>query len=697
MIRPLARSIGMIGLAAMTANCVMFANAALAQQAAPQSHSEGRLLIHALHSANYRLGQLGTALVNAPAEFATVWQNASQASASTDGIVTLTYWLIVMLIGCGLEWYYWTYAASSMRVIDETLIQSAAQAFRLALRRFVLLAAGLILFTVSISGSLTFFEWPAGYENAVFTSLLLILSLRVTWLLADTVLAPGRGRFRLIDVEPRCAALWVATVVAVGMLLAISTIVGPVLEQAQAPDAAEALHILTASLGAILVLAAVLRHQYVIATGDETEHRKPPKFPVELLLPLMIAAVFGLWLVAGSLASTLLASVFIVSIIQWHLRRVIFFFWSERDFTRSPGGVTLHEDVSAIASRLAPSVALSVARYGVCVVGIAAALLAVGVPISEVENSQNAVTRFVVHLFGVTGLALVTHVAWVAVRVPIDQRIRELGPSDTHGRPNPNARLMTLLPMLRMAAGVVFGLMLVLSALWTFGVDVTPLLAGAGVFGLALGFGAQALVRDIISGIFYLAEDVFRVGEYIESGNNTKGTVERITLRTVALRHQNGPLHFVPYGSLGSVRNNSRDWSIDKFNIPLPVYVDSETVRKIIKKVGESMMEDPEISKLMLEPLKAKLYRIDPGVKIFRCKFRSAPGNQFEIRTEAYRRIEQSLKDAGIPFAAGTQVLINEATGLPQLAAPQRTAIATQSAPSEPQAPPMQQPQAQLS
>ncbi len=222
---------------------------------------------------------------------------------------------------------------------------------------------------------------------------------------------------------------------------------------------------------------------------------------------------------------------------------------------------------------------------------------------------------------------------------------------------------MTLLPMLRMAAGVVFGLLLILSALWTFGVDVTPLLAGAGVFGLALGFGAQALVRDIISGVFYLAEDVFRVGEYIESGNNTRGTVERITLRTVALRHQNGPLHFVPYGSLGSVRNNSRDWSIDKFNIPLPVYVDSETVRKLIKKVGEAMQEDPEIGKLMLEPLKAKLYRIDPGVKIFRCKFRSAPGNQFEIRTEAYRRIEKSLKDAGIPFAAGTQVLINEGLG----------------------------------
>src|SRR5215468_4024665 len=100
-------------------------------------------------------------------------------------------------------------------------------------------------------------------------------------------------------------------------------------------------------------------------------------------------------------------------------------------------------------------------------------------------------------------------------------------------------------------------------------------LASAGVVGIAVGFGAQTLVRDLFSGASYLIEDVFRIGDYIESGS-AKGVVERITFRTLALRHQNGPLHFVPYGSLGSVRNNSRDWVIDKFEIPLPVTVDSE-------------------------------------------------------------------------------------------------------------------------
>jgi small-conductance mechanosensitive channel len=140
----------------------------------------------------------------------------------------------------------------------------------------------------------------------------------------------------------------------------------------------------------------------------------------------------------------------------------------------------------------------------------------------------------------------------------------------------------------------------------------------------------------------------------------------------VALRHQNGPLHFVPYGTLGSVRNNSRDWVIDKFEIPLPVTVDSERIRKLVKKIGLTMLDDPELAKIIDEPLKAKLYRIDPGVKVFRCKVQTPPGKQFEIRNEAYRRIEAALKENGIAFAdnAPRVTLYQAAAGEPVPAAP---------------------------
>ena len=221
------------------------------------------------------------------------------------------------------------------------------------------------------------------------------------------------------------------------------------------------------------------------------------------------------------------------------------------------------------------------------------------------------------------------------------------------------SRARTVQPLLSAVGKGVIGAIAVMGALSALGLNIAPLLASAGVVGIAVGFGAQTLVKDLFSGACFLIEDVFRIGDYVESGT-AKGTVEKITFRTVALRHQNGPLHFVPYGLLGSVRNNSRDWVIDKFEIPLPISVSSERIRKMVKKIGEEMMGDAELAKVIMMPLKAKLYRIQPGAKIFRCKVQTPPNKQFEVRTEAYRRIEAALAEAGVPFADLTpQVIVN--------------------------------------
>jgi moderate conductance mechanosensitive channel len=107
------------------------------------------------------------------------------------------------------------------------------------------------------------------------------------------------------------------------------------------------------------------------------------------------------------------------------------------------------------------------------------------------------------------------------------------------------------------------------------------------------------------------------------------------------------------------VRNDSRHWVIDKINIPLPLSVESEKIRKMIKGIGEDLALDPELGPLIRDPLKGKLYRVDPGIKIFRCKFMTAPGCQFDVRTAALRRIEAALVEAGISFAgAGPQTIL---------------------------------------
>ena len=135
------------------------------------------------------------------------------------------------------------------------------------------------------------------------------------------------------------------------------------------------------------------------------------------------------------------------------------------------------------------------------------------------------------------------------------------------------------------------------------GIEIGPLIAGAGVVGVAIGFGAQTLVKDIISGMFYLLDDAFRIGEYIQSGNY-KGTVESFSLRSVKLRHHRGPLYTVPFGVLGAVENMSRDWVIDKLQIGVTYDSDLEKARKLIKKIGQELASDPEMAPNIIETLK---------------------------------------------------------------------------------------------
>ena len=136
---------------------------------------------------------------------------------------------------------------------------------------------------------------------------------------------------------------------------------------------------------------------------------------------------------------------------------------------------------------------------------------------------------------------------------------------------------------------VAMALMSVVSAM---GVNIGPLLAGAGIVGIAVGFGAQTLVRDILSGIFFLFDDAFRIGEYIDIGEG-KGTVERMSIRALMLRHQTGYIYTVPFGAIRRVANYSRDWMIMKLEVRVPFDTDLERLRKIVKQVGAEYESRP--------------------------------------------------------------------------------------------------------
>ena len=244
-------------------------------------------------------------------------------------------------------------------------------------------------------------------------------------------------------------------------------------------------------------------------------------------------------------------------------------------------------------------------------------------------------------------------ILWTALSAVIDEKMPPpAAPGDEDELPGSASRLDTLLPLVRNTLLIGLAVIAVIGALATLGLNIGPLLAGLGVVGIAIGFGAQSLVRDVISGIFFLMEDAFRVGEYIDTGR-LRGTVEGMSLRSVRLRHQNGQVHTIPFGQVQSVTNYSRDWSVVKFNLHLEPTADIETVRKTIKRVGEELLEDPEVGGQFIQPLKMQgVVDVLQTALVVRCKFTATPSRPTYLQRQALRRVIDAFAEVQIRFAA---------------------------------------------
>jgi moderate conductance mechanosensitive channel len=607
---------------------------------------------HLAADASANLQALRNNFVMSPAEAERVGARVSAALSDGTGVQAVTFVLILVIVGAGLEWLYWTYAAAPLRAIIATTAATPRQAAVLGLQRLALLGFGLLLFTSSTLAAAMMLPWPPSVNAIVIAATALVVAVRSAWIIADVIVSPHHPSLRLAAVQDFHSRFVVAGVAWLTMLAASAVLLPQLLATiGAAPHLAAAIRVGT---GALIVISLLATVSIYFRPGEErsSRARRRPRFPRGFIACFVIIATATLALAGGGHIAAVLIEIAIVAAFLGVSKRIVFFFWQDT-------AASTEEPRAEALPDMLPLIVLSAVRFAALMIGIIGLILIMGVPFSELAAGSNPLAQLVVRVAETVALAFVAHLGWIAVRFAIDRRLQRLAPLDPHGPPNENTRLLTLLPLFRTTLAIVFLLLFVLSALWTLGIQIAPLLAGAGIFGLAVGFGAQTLVRDIISGVFFLIEDVFRIGEYIESGTTTKGTVEHISLRTVALRHHNGPLTFVPYSLLGTVRNNSRDWVIDKFNIPLPLSVDSEKIRKMIKNIGAEMALDPELGPLIREPLKTKLYRVDPGMKIFRCKFMTAPGCQFEIRPAALKMIEAALTEAGIPFAgAGPQTIL---------------------------------------
>jgi small conductance mechanosensitive channel len=188
----------------------------------------------------------------------------------------------------------------------------------------------------------------------------------------------------------------------------------------------------------------------------------------------------------------------------------------------------------------------------------------------------------------------------------------------------------------------------VLSVLDTLGINLAPLIAGAGIAGLALGFGAQSLVRDFLSGMFMLMEDQFGVGDVIDAGVAT-GTVEGVSLRTTRLRDIDGVVWHIPNGTILRVGNKSQQWSRAVVDVPVTYEADAGVATDVIREVAEDLWHDPDFASVILtEPSVLGVESLAPGRVVIRVVVRTQPQQQWRVERELRRRIKAAFDRAGI-------------------------------------------------
>lgn len=260
-------------------------------------------------------------------------------------------------------------------------------------------------------------------------------------------------------------------------------------------------------------------------------------------------------------------------------------------------------------------------------------------------------------LLNVIIIVFVGYVVYETFRIWIDSKIAEETADDQDVEPGDEggassaSRLATLLPLFRNFTLIMVVVTIGLIGLMELGINVGPLFAGAGIVGIAVGFGSQALVRDIFAGAFFLFDDAFRKGEYLDVGD-VKGTVEKISVRSFQLRHHLGALHTIPFGELQVMTNYSRDWVIMKLPLRVTYDTDVEKVRKLIKNLGIALLDDPVIGQNFIQPLKSQgVIEMQDSAMIIRVKFMTKPGDQFLIRKRVYEEIRALFEQEGIKFA----------------------------------------------
>jgi small-conductance mechanosensitive channel len=630
------------------------------------------------------------------------WEGLEQAPEMMQGrwreqvtddrrVQSLTFVLIFLFLGAGLEWLFRQYSNPTRRRLEIIEFKTHTKRITAAMTRAGLALSGLLAFAVGSIGAFSAFDWPPILFALILNLLMAIVAIRVVGTTLLLFLAPYVPRLRLVPVSTAMARVISRTTLCFSgvliLAIAFNDVFHSVIEVFRPQGSENAILAISILLAAVVTLAALvsLHIGFYLAgrispAANSKQARKWRSF-----VSLVIIVSLGMWILDLSLImwSVLCLGLLVVSL---KLLRS----WVNHAFDNAiadylvklppPPVVEPPEDDTEVEEVLDEEVVASdpyetyrpiaqrVVRFALIIT--AGFILALIWNLGIFESSENpTVTQriFSVMLDSAAAL-LIADLLWTWARTAIDRRLSAYTPPTDGSAPGPEARMATLLPLLRVVLMVTLLLMVAMSILSSMGVNIAPILAGASVLGIAIGFGAQSLVKDVVSGIFFLIDDAFRVGEYVEI-DQLRGTVERISIRSLQIRHHRGAVHTLPFGELKSMTNYSRDWVIMKLEFRVPFDTDLKLVKKLIKQVGAQLKENPDYGDSILETLKSQgVRRMEEFNMVVGVKFMTRPGEQWVVRRDAYQGVRDIFTANGIRMAernvkveiAGDETLTDE-------------------------------------
>ena len=604
------------------------------------STSAGEMMDDMLGGLRIRLWNILAELHQIPDQLAQVLRSARAELPAPERFRLIGAVIVFLAGGLVAQSLFFRVARPWRMHFGAVALGTARERARVVSERLLIGMLVVAAFAAGSMGAFLLFAWPPLTGPIILGYLLAFLLVRLSLTATRFFLAPGAPRMRLVPVSKTVAWFWHRWIARLVGTAAIGWQTIVTLRSLGMPQAGTEV-LLQLLLLALTCLGIVIVWSMPKATGDAV---RPTRGPVLRLL-VSLALLFD-WLLflmgASTLGWTLLilgAAPVAIFVLSWSVCTVAHGQVPELDVQQSPYRVIGERFIQATVVLISAAVLVHVWH----------------IDMTAVSAMDTPMTHIARGLLEALVILVIADLLWQVVRVMIDRRLAgaasPIDDLDDHERRR-RARLYTLLPVLRNFALFIVLVMASLSALAAMGLQIGPLLAGAGVVGIAVGFGAQTLVRDILSGIFFLLDDAFRVGEHIESGG-MRGTVESFSLRSVKLRHLNGQLHTVPFGDLKAITNYSRDWVVETLHLVVTYDTDLDLLEDVVASVSAELMIDPAIGAEMIEPLRSLGVQsmVDMGMQIG-MTFKTHPGRQFAVRSTAFSRIKLAFEARGIRIAS---------------------------------------------